>query len=45
MSHIRLKMNEVLPAFVSPNVLKVLVEKFNIKPISIPEADLRAILG
>jgi len=34
-----------LPAFVSPNVLKVLVEKFNIKPISIPEADLKAILG
>ena len=34
-----------LPAFVSPNVLKVLIEKFNIKPISTPEADLRAILG
>ena len=34
-----------LPAFVSPNVLKVLVEKFNIKPISTPEADLKAILG
>jgi len=33
-----------LPAFVSPNVLKVLVEKFNIKPISTPEADLKAIL-
>ena len=34
-----------LPAFISPNVLKVLVEKFNIKPISTPEADLKAILG
>jgi hydroxylamine reductase len=34
-----------LPAFVSPNVLKVLIDKFNIKPISTPEADLRAILG
>ncbi len=34
-----------LPVFISPNVLKVLVEKFNIKPISTPEADLKAILG
>jgi hydroxylamine reductase len=34
-----------LPAFISPNVLKVLVEKFNIKPISTPEADLKAILA
>jgi hydroxylamine reductase len=34
-----------LPAFLSPNVLNVLVEKFNIKPISTPEADLKAILG
>jgi hydroxylamine reductase len=34
-----------LPAFVSPNVLNVLVEKFNIKPISTPEADLKAILA
>lgn len=34
-----------LPAFISPNVLKVLVEKFDIKPISTPEEDLKAILG
>ena len=34
-----------LPAFISPNVLNVLVEKFNIKPISTPDADLKAILG
>ncbi len=34
-----------LPAFISPNVLKVLVEKFNIHPISTPEADLRVIMG
>jgi len=33
-----------LPAFISPNVLNVLVEKFNIKPISTPEADLKEIL-
>ena len=34
-----------LPAFVSPNVWKILQEKFNIMPIGEPEADLRAILG
>jgi hydroxylamine reductase len=34
-----------LPAFLSSNVLKVLVEKFNLKPISTPEEDLKAILG
>ncbi len=34
-----------LPAFVSPNVLKVLVDKWNVTPISTPEADLKKILG
>ncbi len=34
-----------IPAFFSSNVLSVLVEKFGIKPISTPEADLKAILG
>ncbi len=34
-----------LPAFISSNVLQVLVEKFDIKPISTPEKDLKAILG
>ncbi|MEZ0536344.1 hydroxylamine reductase [Caldicellulosiruptoraceae bacterium PP1] len=34
-----------LPAFVSPNVLQVLVEKFNIKPISNAENDLNEILN
>jgi len=34
-----------LPAFISPNVLNVLVEKFAIKPTTTPEADLQAILG
>ncbi len=34
-----------LPAFISPNVLNILVGKFNIKPISKPETDLEAILG
>ncbi len=39
--HIRL--GPTLPAFVSPNVLKVLVEHFDIKPITTPEADVAAI--
>ena len=34
-----------LPAFVSPAVLNVLVEKFGVKPITTPEEDLKAILG
>jgi hydroxylamine reductase len=34
-----------LPAFITPNVLNVLVENFNVKPVSTPEADLKAILG
>ena len=34
-----------LPAFASPNVLKVLVEKFGVKPINTPDADLKEILG
>lgn len=34
-----------LPAFISPNVLKVLVEKYNIASISTPEDDLKKILG
>ncbi|HHU51382.1 MAG TPA: hydroxylamine reductase [Firmicutes bacterium] len=34
-----------LPAFISPKVLEVLVEKFGIKPISTPEEDLKTILG
>ncbi len=34
-----------LPAFISPNVLNVLVENYNITPISTPEEDLKKILG
>jgi hydroxylamine reductase len=40
-----IRLGPSLPAFVSPNVLKVLVDKFNIMPIKTPEEDLRAILG
>lgn len=34
-----------LPAFVSPNVLKVLVDNYQIKPITTVDKDLEAILG
>ncbi len=34
-----------LPAFITANVLNVLVNNFNIMPISTPDADLKAILG
>ena len=34
-----------LPAFLSSNVLNLLVEKFHISPISTPEEDLKKLLG
>ena len=34
-----------LPAFISPSVLYLLVEKFGLNPISTPDADLKKILG
>ena len=34
-----------IPAFFSENVLNVLVEKFNLTPITTPEEDLKKILG
>ena len=34
-----------LPAFISPNVLNFLVEKYNIAPTTTPENDLKKILG
>jgi hydroxylamine reductase len=40
-----IRLGPSLPAFITPNVLKVLVEKFNIMPITTPEEDLKAILG
>jgi len=40
-----IKLGPSLPAFVSPNVLNVLIEKFNIAPISTVEEDLKAALG
>jgi len=40
-----IRLGPSLPAFISPNVLDVLVDKFNIMPIETPEKDLKAILG
>ena len=40
-----IRLGPSLPAFVTPNVLDVLVKNFNIMPISTPEDDLKAILG
>ncbi len=40
-----IRLGPSLPAFVTPNMLKVLVDKFNITPITTPDADLKAILG
>lgn len=40
-----IRLGPSLPAFVSPNVLQVLVDTFGIKPISTPDEDLKAILG
>ncbi|MEQ8216270.1 MAG: hydroxylamine reductase, partial [Smithellaceae bacterium] len=40
-----IRLGPSLPAFISPNVLAVLVKNFNIKPITTAEEDLKAILG
>ena len=40
-----IRLGPTLPAFVSPNILKVLVEQWNIMPVTTPDEDLKAILG
>ena len=40
-----IRLGPTLPAFITPTVLGVLVEKFNLMPIDTPEKDLAAILG
>ncbi len=40
-----IRLGPTLPAFVTPTVLNVLVENFNIMPIKTAEEDLKAILG
>jgi hydroxylamine reductase len=40
-----IRLGPSLPAFITPPVLKVLHEKFNVMPITTVEADMKAILG
>jgi len=40
-----IRLGPTLPAFITPNVLDILVEKFHIMPITTPEEDLTAALG
>jgi hydroxylamine reductase len=40
-----IRLGPSLPAFITPNILKVLVDKFAIMPITTPDGDLKAILG
>ena len=40
-----IRLGPSLPAFITPNILNVLVENFNIMPISTADEDLKAILG
>jgi hydroxylamine reductase len=40
-----IRLGPSLPAFITPNVLNVLVDNFNIMPITTVEGDMKAILG
>jgi hydroxylamine reductase len=40
-----MRLGPSLPAFITPAVLDFLVKNYDIKPISTPDADLKAILG
>jgi len=40
-----IRLGPSLPAFITPDVLNVLVQNFDIKPITTPDEDLKAILG
>ena len=40
-----MRLGPSLPAFLSPNVLDLLVKNYDIKPIGTAEGDLKAILG
>ena len=40
-----IRLGPALPAFVSPTVLNVLVENFDVKPITEPEADVAAMMA
>ena len=40
-----IRLGPTMPAFLTPNVLKVFVDNFNIQPITTPKEDLAACLG
>jgi len=40
-----IRLGPTLPAFLSPNVINILVEKFNIKPIGTVEEDIKAMIS
>ncbi|MBF0484158.1 MAG: hydroxylamine reductase [Candidatus Omnitrophica bacterium] len=40
-----IRLGPTLPAFLSPNVVKVLVEKFDIKPVTEPKSDVEAMVA
>ncbi|ACX52985.1 hybrid cluster protein [Ammonifex degensii KC4] len=40
-----IRLGPTLPAFLTPNVLKLLQDKYNIQPITTPDEDIAAILG
>ncbi len=40
-----IRLGPSLPAFITPNILNLLVKKFNIMPIKTPDEDIREILG
>ena len=40
-----IRLGPTLPAFISPNIAKVLVEKFDIKPIGTVEEDIEAMMA
>jgi hydroxylamine reductase len=40
-----IRLGPSLPAFLTPNFLETLVKTFDIKPITTPDEDLKAILG
>ncbi len=40
-----IRLGPTLPAFLTPNVLKVLQDNYNIQPITTPEEDIKALLG
>ncbi|MEO0969335.1 MAG: hypothetical protein AAFX80_13650, partial [Cyanobacteria bacterium J06639_18] len=40
-----IRLGPTIPAFLSPNVLRILAENYNLKSITTPDEDLAACLG